>query len=802
MNRKLATVALAIALGLSCLGTVAAADDGTVLLIHGIWGGPESWEDYAVHLQKQGWREGCLIEFPAGSTTPVMVPRDRYAGGNLTSAATWVPDSICNTVPADVPVFFRVVFRDNDSQTFRMQGKQVAAAVQRAKRLTGDAKVTLVSHSMGGLASRAYLQAPEYLGDVETLVTVATPHLGSLLPFLEEQDLDVCRFLAKWVAGKDLGAPGVSLLAPDSAEMVNLSTGGAPYTELPTNVIYANVVGNFESSGWSSCVIRHQEWLASWQMKLKDYFNAAAAHAVVSPEVFANWSDGIVPVASQYLKVAPVGYPLDIEVETVEGFHSDFPGMPTVWNLVERWLPRGGGGLPAGCDVIDLALLIDSSGSMGDNDPRGLRKEAASLVLDRAPGGTVFSVVDFDNSAKALVSRSTNVDEVRRTLGGIDASGGTNIESALDSGYSSLKSGTGARAAILFTDGRSDQRGGTEGYLQDNIPIHVVGLGSGVDTDYLQRLAASTNGLYMHASTAGDLTEIFDRVISELACEGTVYSNEGTIQPGEVIEHTFLVDATISRLTTRVTWPGSRIDVELIGPSGTSSGQEVASGPTYRIVAADRPAQGKWTARVIGTQVASSGEPYSIRAGGPSDLRLAVSQPDRLDPSILNVSTVDNTGGARVSDTWSRVRYPNGQTTQGPNLANSGSGTWSLPVPVDSAGIYTVTAGLNGSLSQGGDWSREITRTVVIGQGMVPWRGRVTRAEGGYITINRGRRHGVREGMRVTFRPGSSPAGSGLVTSVSSSSSTVEVQEMWGSGMVTNGMSIELDRRQWMADRR
>jgi pimeloyl-ACP methyl ester carboxylesterase len=51
----------------------------------------------------------------------------------------------------------------------------IALAKKRAK----SAKVILVSHSMGGLVSRSYIQDSRYAGDVERLITLGTPHRGS-----------------------------------------------------------------------------------------------------------------------------------------------------------------------------------------------------------------------------------------------------------------------------------------------------------------------------------------------------------------------------------------------------------------------------------------------------------------------------------------------------------------------------------------------------------------------------------------------------------------------------------------------
>jgi len=50
------------------------------------------------------------------------------------------------------------------------------------QRATGADKVTLLAHSMGGLASRSYLEIFDPGGnDVDRLITIGTPHNGTPL---------------------------------------------------------------------------------------------------------------------------------------------------------------------------------------------------------------------------------------------------------------------------------------------------------------------------------------------------------------------------------------------------------------------------------------------------------------------------------------------------------------------------------------------------------------------------------------------------------------------------------------------
>ena len=55
----------------------------------------------------------------------------------------------------------------------------LTTAINQAKTDTQQPKVILIAHSMGGLVSRAYIEGPEYAGDVAALFTFGSPHLGT-----------------------------------------------------------------------------------------------------------------------------------------------------------------------------------------------------------------------------------------------------------------------------------------------------------------------------------------------------------------------------------------------------------------------------------------------------------------------------------------------------------------------------------------------------------------------------------------------------------------------------------------------
>jgi pimeloyl-ACP methyl ester carboxylesterase len=303
-----------------------------VLLLHGLWGNASSWQSYANHLRSNGWTEGPVLEFDTNSVWPNPVPVALVpgAGCNLVGAASIVPP--LDRLPRQS--FVRVVFKNNDGQSFELQGSQVAAAIADVRRRTGAEGVILVAHSMGGLAARAYLQSPSYQNDVIAVATVATPHMGSLLPYLRfEAESSCCPRVIDWLTGKYLDAPAVIAMAPDSAEMVALNTAATPYGKLPQEVQWLNIVAEYRNDSPSI-----QTKITLFQRDLTRFFDPTAAGSLASGKVLAQWTDGIVPVWSQVLSGTPVGASASVETAIVTGFHTEVPDLPQTWVKLDRFL--------------------------------------------------------------------------------------------------------------------------------------------------------------------------------------------------------------------------------------------------------------------------------------------------------------------------------------------------------------------------------------------------------------------------------------------------------------------------------
>ena len=171
-----------------------------------------------------------------------------------------------------------------------------------------------------------------------------------------------------------------------------------------------------------------------------------------------------------------------------------------------------------GDDVVflDLALSIDSSGSMSWNDPDGLRRDAAKIFVDALLPEDRAAVIDFDSSARVLQSLTTNKDAVKGAIDRIDDFGGTNISAGVSTANNVLINNNDpdrGRVMILLTDGDGSWN---PYYLQQAkqgyITIYTIGLGSAVNTGLLSTIASETGGQYYQVDSADELPEAFRRI--------------------------------------------------------------------------------------------------------------------------------------------------------------------------------------------------------------------------------------------------------------------------------------------------
>ncbi len=119
--------------------------------------------------------------------------------------------------------------------------REVANIIDHVKAVTGAHRVTLVGHSMGGLASRAAIQLFGHTSDVDKLITLGTPHQGSWLAALNQDTFLSLTGLPELavLAGLNPSSPGVQSLAPSSPELSQINS--APIPSIPS-MLHVSIV--------------------------------------------------------------------------------------------------------------------------------------------------------------------------------------------------------------------------------------------------------------------------------------------------------------------------------------------------------------------------------------------------------------------------------------------------------------------------------------------------------------------------------------------------------------------------------
>jgi len=175
------------------------------------------------------------------------------------------------------------------------------------------------------------------------------------------------------------------------------------------------------------------------------------------------------------------------------------------------------------------AILLDSSGSMGWNDPRRLRVDAGQLFVDeleraRQSKGVPFTLGVFDFGAggtsgrfwytRVLQEYTTDVEALRQGVARTTASGGTPlfgsaIEVIAELGQA-FPGGAYRRIVLLLSDGEDNRpTAGTLDLVVDaarthDVTIISVSLGQ-ADERVLQQMARESGGTSIKVEEAADL---------------------------------------------------------------------------------------------------------------------------------------------------------------------------------------------------------------------------------------------------------------------------------------------------------
>lgn len=173
-------------------------------------------------------------------------------------------------------------------------------------------------------------------------------------------------------------------------------------------------------------------------------------------------------------------------------------------------------------NYFDIVFTLDCSDSMNETDKNELSKECTYSFIQNLYEGDYFTVFKFNDNVTNVLEEQrmediVNWDSVYMTLREIDASGGTNIEAALDSSVEHIKaSEQGAtQLIVLLSDGQADVGEAViQKAVNSKIRVISIGFGANANEELLRHIAVSTGGQYYKAGE-DNIEKIFERIREE-----------------------------------------------------------------------------------------------------------------------------------------------------------------------------------------------------------------------------------------------------------------------------------------------
>ena len=300
-----------------------------VIFIHGLNSNSEdTWGELRRVLVANGWVDGGATEYEAGGTTLADRGTVKVWQGWRSSRK----DLNSGSGPAD---FYAVNFSNNHKLKFSAQGYELGRIVKAVLQANpSKSKVILVGHSMGGLAARAYLQGKDtgflhstpFNGDVHALITIGTPHQGSMeakkcvVPLTSDSTLLpsgaslLCNF-------KHYDSIGPMSLVPFSEGLSDLNTYQSDgkrllLVNLPTSVAYTSIIVTWPPSKTLSNLVPRE---VATPMVGGYYVNA-----IKYDRIYGDEGDGVVTDKSQNLSTLSFVQPIRLQAKSVV-FPTDLP---------------------------------------------------------------------------------------------------------------------------------------------------------------------------------------------------------------------------------------------------------------------------------------------------------------------------------------------------------------------------------------------------------------------------------------------------------------------------------------------
>lgn len=179
---------------------------------------------------------------------------------------------------------------------------------------------------------------------------------------------------------------------------------------------------------------------------------------------------------------------------------------------------------------MNLALVIDRSGSMGSEDKLVHAKAAAEQLVSRLRPEDRLAIVAYDDSIRTLVPSTTLEDEdsIRAAIRGLAPGGSTDLHGGMVEGAEQVRGSHDPERlnrVLLLSDGLANHGVSNRGAIQrrasrcfeEGVQITTMGMGLQYDEDLLVGIAREAGGNYYYVDHAEAVGRHLDSEIDRMA---------------------------------------------------------------------------------------------------------------------------------------------------------------------------------------------------------------------------------------------------------------------------------------------
>jgi Ca-activated chloride channel family protein len=173
---------------------------------------------------------------------------------------------------------------------------------------------------------------------------------------------------------------------------------------------------------------------------------------------------------------------------------------------------------------VNLAIVLDKSGSMGTQNKMEKAKEAAITALKMLGPDDVFSLIVYDNDVRTLIPATPVKDkaEIEAAIRRITPGGSTALFAGVSVGANEVRKNSMEKFVnriVLLSDGLANVGPSAPGDLgrlgasliKEGISVSTVGVGNDYNEDLMTALSQNSDGNFYFVENSNDLPMIFSK---------------------------------------------------------------------------------------------------------------------------------------------------------------------------------------------------------------------------------------------------------------------------------------------------